>query len=87
MAASRQDVNRWIETAKNNGATHIISVCDTYDYDDYPVYVMPDETVQERRKNYDGKDMKRINEVIQIRDANGDISIIENLKWTSSKKH
>jgi len=74
MAASRQDVDRWIETAKEMGATHIISVCDSFSYDDYPVYVMPNENLSEKRVKYDGVNMQRINEVITI---NGDEVIEE----------
>jgi sugar phosphate isomerase/epimerase len=66
MAASREDVDRWIRTAKKMGAKHIISVCDTFDWDDYPVYVMPDENLEERKKDYNGVDMQRINEIITI---------------------
>lgn len=66
MAATREDVDRWIKTAKEKGATHIISVCDTFDWDDYPVYVMPGENIEERKSEYDRKDMQKINEVITI---------------------
>ena len=66
MTATFQDVNGWIETAKEMGATHIISVCDTFDYDDYPVFVMPHENVDERKKEFDRKNMQRINEIIEI---------------------
>lgn len=66
MAATREDVNRWIKSAKEMGATHIISVCDTFDYDDYPVFVMPNENLEERKKEYNGVNMQRINEVITI---------------------
>lgn len=68
MAASREDVDHWIRTAKEMGAKHIISVCDTFDWDDYPVYVMPNENLEERKKDYSGVNMQRINEVITIND-------------------
>jgi len=38
MTATRQDVNHWIKIAKKNNHKYIISVCDTWDYDDYPVF-------------------------------------------------
>lgn len=75
MAASRADVDGWIETAKEKGARWIISVCDTFDYDDYPVYVMPNEDLAEKRAKYDGTNMQRVNEVISI---DGD-KVTENL--------
>lgn len=68
MAATREDVDAWIKDAKSMGAKHIISVCDTFDWDDYPVYVMPGEDLAERKKKYNGENMQRINEVITIND-------------------
>jgi len=38
MTSTREDVNRCIEFAKNNNHKYIVSVCDTWDYDDYPVF-------------------------------------------------
>lgn len=76
MAATREDVDRWIQIAKKNGARYIISVCDTWDYDDYPVFVMPDDNLEEMKARYNGKNMQRINEVITI---NPDGSVIEEI--------
>lgn len=73
MAASREEVDRWINDAKTMGATHIISVCDTFDWDDYPVYVMPDEDLEEKKKQYNGVNMQKINEVITM-NSNGTIN-------------
>ena len=66
MAASKADVDGWIKEAKKLGATHIISVCDTFDYSDYPSYVMPGESLEERVAGYRNAPMQRINEVIDI---------------------
>jgi len=43
MAATREDVDRWIKAAKVNGFKYIISACDTFDWDDYPVYCKSEE--------------------------------------------
>ena len=66
MAASYEDVERWKKEAKEKGATHIISVCDTFDHDDYPIYVMPNENVDEQTAKYNGQNMQSINEIIKI---------------------
>ena len=71
MAASRTDVDRWIETAKENGSRFIISVCDTFDYDDYPVYCENTEELMEKYPEFDGVNMQRINEVIWIDEQGG----------------
>lgn len=67
MAATREDVDRWIETGKKDGATHIVSVCDTFDYDDYPVYVKPGQdpfTVAAKYQNH--SKMSKVNEIIDL---------------------
>lgn len=66
MVATLQDVNDWKNTAKELGATHIISVCDTFDWDDYPVYIMPDDKLDEKIKYYENASMQKINEIIEI---------------------
>ena len=43
MAASRGDLKRWFEEGVEEGASHMIVVCDTFDYEDYPVFVMPND--------------------------------------------
>ena len=77
MTATREDVSRWIETAKNEGARYIISVCDTFDYDDYPVYCDSLIKLKEELPRYDGENMQRVNEIIEI-DHDG--TVTENLR-------
>lgn len=74
MAATRHDVNRWISTAKEEGAKYILSVCDTFDFDDYPVYCNNLKELKDAIPFYNGPNMQRINEVIEI---NGD-KVLEN---------
>lgn len=54
-----------LESAKAAGATHVIVVCDTFDYEDYCVNVMPNESLEEKKSKYTGN-MQRIMEVIQL---------------------
>lgn len=56
-----------LESGKREGATHVISVCDTFEYEDYPVFVMPNEDVNEVKKQFDGVNMQRINEIIVVK--------------------
>ena len=62
-------IDEWIEIAKamDPVPTHIISVCDTFDYTDYPVYVASDEDVNDVKKRYYNKNMQRINEIIELK--------------------
>jgi hypothetical protein len=65
MAATFEDIKGWLNRGKEKGATHVIVVCDTYDFDDYPVYVLPTENVHEVEKKYYGN-MQRIMEVYNL---------------------
>lgn len=76
MAATRSNVNGWIRLAKKSENKFIISVCDSYDYHDYPVMCKNFTELYDKYDDYDEKNMQRINEVIQI---NSDGSVVENL--------
>lgn len=65
MTATREDVNYWVIKAIEMGATHVISVCDTFDWSDYPVYVAENDDLETVKLSYKGN-MQRINEVIDI---------------------
>jgi len=66
MATTENDIRRWLERGKEENATHLIVVCDTFDYDDYPVYVSQDENVKDKMMDYDGKSMQKVMEVYKI---------------------
>ena len=66
MAASKQDIRKWLDEGKEQGATHVIVVCDTYDWDDYPVFVMPGEDVCRKSAEHDGPNMQRVMEVYAL---------------------
>ena len=63
MAATREDIERWLYEGKDEKATQMIVVCDTYDWEDYPVYVSVRENVREIYSAYNGKEMQRVVEV------------------------
>jgi hypothetical protein len=66
MAATKSDIRHWLERADKE-CTHMIVVCDTFDYDDYPVYVYPHENVRVKEAEYNGKNMARVMEVYNLK--------------------
>jgi hypothetical protein len=72
MAASLSDIAGWFERGKKGGSLYMIVVCDTFDHDDYPVYVDPGEDFWSVHAEYNGKNMQRIMEVYDL-----------NKPWTS----
>lgn len=51
MAATKEDIRRWLKEAKDEGATHMIVACDTFDWEDYPVSVKPGEDPEKKSQN------------------------------------
>lgn len=65
MAASVHDLSEWFDRGVKNGQRYMIVVCDTFDYDDYPVFC----TVEEFKKSYqdhNDQNMQRIMEVYDL---------------------
>lgn len=52
MAATRDDIRGWLNRSRSEGATHMLVVTDTYDYDDFPVSVFPGENPSEKMDEY-----------------------------------
>lgn len=66
MAANRDDIQRWIDKGIADGAKWMIVVCDSFDYDDYPVYADSVEEFDEKYDHFNGKNMQRIMEVYDL---------------------
>lgn len=61
--ASIETISRWLDTMyADEDTTHMIVVCDTYDYEDYPVYVDRTQNVRNVEKKYYGN-MQKVMEV------------------------
>lgn len=63
MGTTKHDIRGWLAQGEARGATHLVVVCDTYDHEDYPVYVMPDEKVSDIVVSYSNQSMQRVMEV------------------------
>ena len=66
MGTTREEISGWFERGVAHGATHMIVVCDTFDWDDYPVFVKADEQVADRVKAFDGVNMQKIMEIYNL---------------------
>jgi hypothetical protein len=66
MAITQDDIVKWYENGKLKGATPMIIVCDTYDYGDFPVYVMPQEDAREKAQIERDKSMQKVMEVYSL---------------------
>jgi len=66
MPTTRDDIRGWFKEGRRKHATHMIVVCDTFDYDDYPVYVGKKEDVRAVYARYNGPNMQRVMEVYNL---------------------
>jgi gamma-glutamylcyclotransferase (GGCT)/AIG2-like uncharacterized protein YtfP len=66
MTATREDINGWLKRAKELNSTHLIIALDTYDFDNYPVYVTSDKNVQEEYNKIIESSMQRVDEVYNM---------------------
>jgi len=65
MGTNQEDIKKWLENAETTD-THMIVVCDTYDYTDYPVYVGKNEFVYNVKEQIKNKEMTKIMEVYNL---------------------
>lgn len=63
---TRQQISDWFDKPYIADATHMIIVCDTYDWEDYPVYVRPDEDARTIMANNHGVNMQKVMEVYNL---------------------
>ena len=66
MGTTREEIKAWLENAKSKGATHMLVVCDTFDYEDYQVHVMPGESVEKAIEKYKNMSMSKAMEVYSL---------------------
>ena len=67
MATTQEMIQEWFERGKEMGATHMIVVCDTLDYEDYPTYVLPNEDPRAKYNDIHGKNMQTVMKVYDLR--------------------
>jgi len=64
---TEQTIRGWLEDGKQNKSlTHVIIVCDTFDWEDYPVYVSSSDDVRKIYGKYDGRNMQKVMEVYSL---------------------
>jgi hypothetical protein len=68
MSTTRELIGEWFDQGlRTANVTHMIIVCDTFDYEDYPVYVTSDQSCRTEAEKYNEKNMQKIMEVYDLR--------------------
>lgn len=60
---TREDIQGWLNEAQRKGATHMVVACDTFSYEDYPIYVLPNQDVHRVVADHSGQNMQTVMEV------------------------
>jgi hypothetical protein len=66
MGTTREDITSWLHRGREKGATHVLVVCDTFDWSDYPVFVMPGEDARAIADKNNGPNMTKLMEVYKL---------------------
>lgn len=67
MATTREQISEWFEQGVKQKFTHMLIVCDTFDWDDYPVFAKNDEEALFEYQNNNGQHMQKVMEVYDLR--------------------
>ena len=62
MGTSRDTISEWIHRGIKDKQKWMIVVCDTFSYDDYPVYAKTTDEFWLKYEKYNGNNMQRIME-------------------------
>lgn len=66
MTTEKSDIDAWFEKGIVSGNRWMIVVCDTYDYEDYPVFIGEQVDFWKSYEKYNGKGMQKIMEVYDL---------------------
>ena len=65
METAKFMIELWLKRGKAAEADYMFVVCDTFDYEDYPVYVSKEE-FKEKYERYNNRDMQKIMEIYDL---------------------
>lgn len=69
MSTSREMIAAWFDRGVQQGAAYMLVVCDTFEYEDYPVFAKDEKTAREAYEKYrSGDNMQRLMEVYRLTD-------------------
>ena len=66
MVTTKEDIRGWLERGKEKNATHVVVMCDSFDYQDYPVFIESHENIHTRLQELAKGEMQRIMEVYKL---------------------
>lgn len=68
MATTKEDITEWLHRGQEKKATHMLVVCDTFSWEDYPIFVMPGQDARKIAEANNGPNMTKLMEVYKLSD-------------------
>ena len=78
--ASRSEIKRWFDQGVGIGQRFMLVVCDTFDYTDFPVYLLPGSDAREEVKDWNSKKMLKVMECYDL-NQDRDSQLSEGRVW------
>jgi hypothetical protein len=65
---TKAEISSWFDRGldSEDKPTHMLVVCDTFDYEDYPVYVKPEQDAKSVYDAFNKKNMQKVMEVYNL---------------------
>lgn len=82
MPTTHDDIGKWFDDAVRNEATHMLIVCDTFDFEDFPVHVPYGRDAQEMVDEVNRKEMLRVMEVYDL-SLDKDVQLGQTYCWNT----
>lgn len=67
----KEDIRDWVTRGNSENATHMLVVCDMFDYDDYPVFAKSKEDAELKYEQYE--DTENLSKVMEVYNLSMDI--------------
>lgn len=80
LITTKDQIHNWLKRGKDLGASHMLVVCDTWDWEDYPVYVMPENNLPEVANRINRTLVERIMECYDL-SMNFDKQLNQHRAW------
>jgi hypothetical protein len=78
---TQEDIREWFREGILRNCSHMIVVCDSFDYEDYPVYVEREQICQTVYEKYCNQPMQRVMEIYDL-DEDMEPQIKEKRAWS-----
>jgi len=63
---TKEEISDWFDYGLKSNKKYLLIVCDTFDYEDYPMYALSDEDCVEKYNSHDGLNMQKVMEVYDL---------------------